>query len=777
MSNATLELSVAYRITLPDGRSSTHEVKGATIRLGRDPACEIAIDPVLCPSVSSLHASVEFADGHVAIVHRSQSNKTLLNDAVVETTNRVKPGDRLKLGYTGPVIELLSLQSAEADDPAGKTIQANERHLALFRGTLGAQRIDIGRGGVIGRGSECQFRLEHPHVSRNHAGLAVDGDLVAIADLGSSNGTFVNGERIRRPTRLTSGDRIEIGPFSLRFDGSGLVSHSRSNNIELSARGVRRVVPDRGTGNARLLLEDVTLVIRPREFVCVLGPSGSGKSTLLAILSGRHLPDGGSVLVNGENLYVKFEALTGDIAVVPQRDLLHASLEVGAALRYTAELRLPPDTSANEIDAHVSDILEIVGLSDRRDTQIRHLSGGQVKRASLANELMSRPSLLFLDEVTSGLDEETDRAIMDLFRQIADGGKTVVCITHNLANVEATCHLVVILTRQGSLAFVGTPDEARAYFDMHRLGDVYSKLEERLPQEWQSRFRAHRLYQKYVVERVSVGPLASDGPYGRPRRTASARSNGFRQSWVLIRRYAAILRGDPRALLAMAGQGLLIAVLLALVFGRLSAVANSLERAQRTVNLQLLLAVSCFWFGCNTAAKELVKERTIFHRERAMNLRIDAYLASKFTILTAVSVLQVSLLWGIVQARCGIPGSPASQWLTFVVLSIAGTAIGLLISTVARTEELATALVPMVVIPQIIMAGVIAPLSGAARGMAKSSITVYWAQQALERLLPSADRNLLQTSSADWRLPLGIVLSHCLIAAIGSLILLRAADE
>ena len=101
-----------------------------------------------------------------------------------------------------------------------------------------------------------------------------------------------------------------------------------------------------------------------------------------------------------------------------------------------------------------------------------------MKRASLANELVARPSLLFLDEVTSGLDEQTDREVMELFRQVADGGKTVVCITHSLANVEATCHLVVILTEGGRLAFIGTPDEAKAYFAIARLGDVYRKLAE-----------------------------------------------------------------------------------------------------------------------------------------------------------------------------------------------------------------------------------------------------------------------------------------------------------
>src|SRR5262249_9712358 len=221
-------------------------------------------------------------------------------------------------------------------------------------------------------------------------------------------------------------------------------------------------------------------------------------TTLLSMLSGRTAPDRGAVLVNGEDLHANFVALKQDIAVVPQRDVLHDTLGVGAALRYTAELRLPPDTGRDEIEASVSDLLEVVGLAKRRGTLIRHLSGGQVKRASLANELMARPSLLFLDEVTSGLDEQTDREMMELFRQVADSGKTVVCITHSLANVEATCHLVVTLTEGGRLAFVGTPEEAKAYFGVARLGDVYRKLAGRGPQEWQAAFRASPFFARYV---------------------------------------------------------------------------------------------------------------------------------------------------------------------------------------------------------------------------------------------------------------------------------------
>ena len=128
------------------------------------------------------------------------------------------------------------------------------------------------------------------------------------------------------------------------------------------ARKVSRVVTNRETGQPLTLLDNITLVIRPHEFVCLLGPSGSGKTTLLSALSGRTQPDDGDVLVNGQDLHAHFDALKHDIAVVPQRDILHDSLAVGDALRYTARLRLPPDLRGDEVEACIGDTLVTVSL-------------------------------------------------------------------------------------------------------------------------------------------------------------------------------------------------------------------------------------------------------------------------------------------------------------------------------------------------------------------------------------------------------------------------------
>ncbi len=764
------------RVRLRTGNAeTTSNFVGDVVRLGRNADCEIALDPLSFPTVSGVHARIEPAGPGFVLVHLSQSNKTFLNDSAVDGSVAIRAGDRVRLGLTGPTVEILAIEPTGRATPApsshGKTVQADYRQMALLRGTAQARRFEIGSGGVIGRDvRSVQFHLDHPHVSRLHASLAADRGRVFLADLGSANGTFVNGRRLVRPTELNQGDRIDIGPFSLRFDGLTLVSSSRSNNIELSARGLKRVVQDRATGQPLTLLEHINLVVQPREFVCVLGPSGSGKSTLLAILSGRNPPDAGMVFLNGADLYSNFEALKEDIAVVPQKEALHDSLAVGAALGYTAELRLPPDLSPAEVQASVSDILDVVGLTARHGTLVRHLSGGQIKRVSLANEMVARPSLLFLDEVTSGLDEQTDREVMELFRQVADGGKTVICITHSLANVEATCHLVVILTEGGRLAFIGTPDEAKGYFGISRLGDVYRKLAGRDREDWHQRFRGSPCFQRYVVDRMPSDTVDEDKapvPVQPVRRGASS----FRQARILTRRYASIWRGDILALVATLGQSLLVALLLGAVFGDLNDVIVAELRKQQSRNMLLLLAVSCFWFGCNTAAKELVKERLIFLRERDFNLRVAAYFASKLVVLALIAAIQATLLFVIVRIWCQPAGWVPQQWAVLTALAVAGTAIGLFISALARSEEVAIALLPIIVIPQLILAGVVAPLSGLVELIAKGFVTVYWAERALEGLAAEADPIFADYKGDFWG-PWLLVLTHATAGAVAAVVVL-----
>jgi ABC transport system ATP-binding/permease protein len=611
---------------------------------------------------------------------------------------------------------------------------------------------------LIGRDKgRVQIHLDDRNVSRMHAQIFAKPEGLEINDLTSTNGTFVNGQRIESAVKLTTGDRIDIGPATLICDGQVLHIRSRANNIELIGRDIRHEVTDRATRKPLELLDGINVVIRPREFVCLLGPSGSGKSTLLSALSARVPATSGSVTLNNEDLYSNFESLKQDIAVVPQKDVMHELLPVQMALQYTARLRLPADTSDQEIESTTLTMLGSVGLSERRGTSIRDLSGGQLKRASLANETISSPSLLFLDEVTSGLDEQTDREMMQLFRKVADDGKTVVCITHSVANVERNCDLIVVLTVGGKLAFIGTPAEVRDYFSIEYLGDIYEKLAEKPAKEWKDAFEQHAFYSKYIDARMPASDSEPEFAPRRKRKFDEQRKLFQHQLRLLVSRYLKIQLADRQALAVMIGQCVLVGVLLCLLFGDLGELDSSgAELARKSQSLLFLMAVSCLWFSCNNAAKEIVKERDIFEREHDVNLLSSAYYGSKLLLLGATGIIQSILLLTIVCVGTGVSGNFIAYVFELTLLSSTGTALGLLISVSAKTEDQAVTLVPLVLIPQIVLAGVIASLSGWLETFSQLTITAYW---GMRTLVPTLDEPLPeQLGAEEWSTMTGLVM-------------------
>ncbi|MBC8356579.1 MAG: ATP-binding cassette domain-containing protein [Planctomycetes bacterium] len=695
---------------------------------------------------------------------------------------------------------------------------------------LPEQRLVIGRDTV-----HADICLPDVRVSRLHATIERAGQFATVTDLKSANQTFVDGEPITKPAVVTEGSRIQIGPHTWIFRGQALYPLSRDNNVELVAKNLIRRVPDRkNRGQMKVILDDVSLVVRPREFVCILGPSGSGKTTLLKALSARMPADEGSVLLNGENLYAHFDALKQNLAVVPQRDVMHDVLPLKTALWYTAKMRLPADMSRQDIEERIDATLDTVSLVQRQFTQIRQLSGGQIKRASWANEAISNPSLIFLDEVTSGLDEQTDSEMMRLFRRMADEGKTLVCVTHSLSYVPDNCHLVAILAEGGVLAFFGPPERALEYFDISRLGDVYHVLKQRCASDWKDRFQCSAIYNEFVQRRA---PQVSDSVTSlKKRRRPRQLMTTWRQFHVLLRRYISIQWADKRAMAMIFGQCLVIAGLLVWLFGDLSKLNVDVEVEQReqqlyelqyggslstmsdedrqfleqdeeyirqrdkqrmelhveaelakrtdlSSKLLFLLCISCIWFGCNNAAKEIVKEAAIYGKERDVGLRVLSYYSSKFALLATISILQASLFYWLVNRFTHLGGDAIGQWLLLSLAATTGVAMGLAISALATSEDFAATIVPMILIPQIILAGLIAPLLNYTRELSQICIPAYWAFQGL---LTTLDREVQErlrdaeylTLSTNWTPAWGCVALAAYVAAFAcvALMALRVRD-
>jgi ABC-type multidrug transport system ATPase subunit len=355
---------------------------------------------------------------------------------------------------------------------------------------------------VIGRAPDCDVQLPHPLVSRYHALLErlPDGEL-RLRDLTSVNGVWISGMRIHEPTLVREGQRVGIGPFLFTLQDGLIRSIDNSRSLRLEAHDLTKTV-SLGRRQTKTLLDRINLVVDPGEFVSILGPSGCGKSTLMDALNGRRRASGGRVLANGEDFYLHYDNFRTSLGYVPQRDIVHTGLTVYKALFYTARLRLPYDTDRSELKARVEEVLAEMELGPHRNTLVSNLSGGQIKRVSLGAELLAQPALLYIDEATSGLDAGTEGRMMKLFRALSDQGRSILCITHNIDNVDQ-CHLIIVLAR-GKLMYYGPPAEAPQHFRVRRLGDIYDCLRDEHMPEWEAKFLGSSYYRQYVLGRLKA---------------------------------------------------------------------------------------------------------------------------------------------------------------------------------------------------------------------------------------------------------------------------------
>jgi ABC-type multidrug transport system ATPase subunit len=414
------------------------------------------------------------------------------------------------------------------------------------------------------------------------------------------------------------------------------------------------------------------------------------------------------VLYAGRDLYAGYDELAGRIGVVPQDDVLHAELTVERALAYAAELRFPADVPEEERLRRVSTVMNELGLADRRNLRIGHLSGGQRKRTSVALELLTKPSLLFLDEPTSGLDPGLERSLMELLRKLADGGRTVVVVTHSVQSLRL-CDRVLFLAPGGRTAYVGPAQLALAYFGRDDFQEVFQDLGSG-DTDWPARFRAHPLHRQ-EVEPTTEEEAEPDGA----REAPPLRGGSFvRQLGTLSRRYVRVIAGDRRALALLALQAPLLGLLMlvALPADELAQPPLGELRLLSKAGLVLLIVVmGATWLGASNAIREIVKELPVYRRERAVGLSIPAYVGSKALVLGVLTVLQAVVLVVLATARqrgptdAAVLGWPLGELVAVIAATgVAGMALGLLVSALASRVDRAMAVLPILLLVELILA-------------------------------------------------------------------------
>lgn len=716
---ATPRLRVSYSTSTTDQAEVSHEYEltQPQVTIGRADENDIVI-PI--GTVSRHHATLRLDAQGYTIVDAGSVNGLLYQGALTKE-QRLSDGDILRID--DELGNFITLHYLDPSRPAPK-------HDIDLRFTPGQATI------TIGRASDNAIVIDHPQVSAYHAILQREPDRTIVKDLDSTNGTYISGQRITAAP-ITSGDTLHIGTYRLIYHDDGL-RQTDADLIRLDAINLYKAVELKD--RTLVLINDISLSIQPKELVAVVGGSGTGKSTLLNALSGVLPAPQGTVLLNGDDYYAQFDAYRGSLGYVPQDDIINRELTVEQTLYYAARLRLPRDLSDEEIHERISSVLVDVDLIAQRHTEVSRLSGGQRKRVSIAVELLARPRLFFLDEPLTGLDPGISKRMMSLLRRLTDRGQTILLITHATSSVTV-CDKIIFLGRGGKLCFFGSPQEALEFFDVSAFADIYALLEQDAdsPATWEARFKQSALYQRTIAQpQAAVAaeqrtPAATaPSPAGRhappapqndaqPVQPASTTRKARKTSWwqqymLLTGRYFTTVRRDRVNLTIMLLSAVAIGVIIALVTAE--AVFRDAASPLTAQQVLFLLAVASVFIGTSNAAQEVAKENPIYLRERLVGLHVVPYILSKFTVLSTLSLLQSILLVLVVLPGVGLPPPGAllpgvleliiGVWLTM----ISGVAMGLLVSAWAPNTDTAISVVPILLVFQIMLAGLIFPLNG-----------------------------------------------------------------
>ncbi|MFH9074015.1 FHA domain-containing protein [Streptomyces alboflavus] len=583
-------------------------------------------------------------------------------------------------------------------------------------------QFSLGRKMTIGRALENELVVSDLQVSRHHAEFTSTPDgRFELRDLGSHNGTYVNGMPIAKSSTVLIGpnDIVGVGHSTFRVVGDRLEEFVDTGDVSFSARHLT-VTVDGG----KQILKDVSFGVPEKSLIAVIGPSGSGKSTLLKALTGYRPANEGDVLYDNRNLYKQFAELRQRIGLVPQDDILHKELTVKKALKYAAKLRFPADTSEQERAQRIDEVLRELKLDIHKEKKVTSLSGGQRKRVSVALELLTKPSLIFLDEPTSGLDPGMDRDVMQLLRGLADDGRTVLVVTHSVAEL-AICDKLLVMAPGGSVAYFGPPEEALNFFGYSTWADVFSAFENYRDYDWAGRWKGSQHYQMYAADIDAVAAQSVHMP--PPQAIAPPKPQGWgSQLLTLIRRYVSVIASD-RGFLALM-------VILPAVLGAVSLLIDPDKGLLPVVNprtgkiipngtattVLLILAVGACFAGAANSVRELIKERVIYERERATGLSRSAYLMSKVIVLGAITVLQGGLVGVIGFSTREIPkeglvlGSQVLLELSLPIMALGFTSMmfGLIISALVKTAEKTMPLLVMFAIIQVVFTGCLFILHG-----------------------------------------------------------------
>lgn len=534
---------------------------------------------------------------------------------------------------------------------------------------------------------------------------------------------------------LTPGSSLrstKIQPIYYSDIVSAFLSDKTGKRITFQAREIEFAFK-----GGKLGLRGVNIMEESGKLIGIMGGSGAGKSTLLNVLNGNEKPTKGAVLINGIDIHGQKDRIEGVIGHVSQDDLLIEELTVFQNLFYNAKLCFGnlPDA---EITKLVLEVLTDLGLYETRDLKVgspldKKISGGQRKRLNIALELIREPSVLFVDEPTSGLSSRDSENIMDLLKELALKGKLIFVVIHQpSSDIFKMFDKLIILDVGGFPIYNGNPVDAVIYFkqmvnhvnanesECVTCGNVnpeliFNIIEGKVVDEYGNLTRTRKVspaeWNSFYLENIAGKAEPLEPSNDNPESTFNIPGR-IKQFLVFgTRDIKSKLTNTQYMVINFLEAPLLAFILSYLVRFYNTDVSNKVGyifRENENIPAYLFMSVVVALFlGLTVSAEEIIRDRKILKREKFLNLSRSSYLLSKIAIMFALSAIQMATFVAVGNSVLGVKGMWVDYWLVLFTTSCFANMLGLNISASFNSAVTIYILIPFLIIPQLLLSGVI----------------------------------------------------------------------
>ena len=487
--------------------------------------------------------------------------------------------------------------------------------------------------------------------------------------------------------------------------------------------------------NGKLGLRNVNLAEESGNLIALMGGSGAGKSTLLHVLNGSEKPSDGKVLINGIDIHQAPDKIEGVIGFVPQDDLLIEDLTVYQNLYFAAKLCFSKKNE-EEIDFLVMKVLEDLGLAEAKDLKVgsplrKTISGGQRKRLNIGLELLREPAVLFCDEPTSGLSSRDSENIIDLLKELSLKGKLVFAVIHQpSSDIFKMFDKLLILDSGGYQIYYGNPVDAIVYFkksisminsdegECHECGNVnpeqiFNIIETKVINEYGHFTNERKISadQWNSIFKKNYRPFSVATSKDVPHSTLNIPSKLKQAHLFSMRDIQAKLHNRQYMIINLLEAPVLAFILAFIVkYHNIDDKLNTGYILSKNLNMPAYLFMSvivALFMGLTVSAEEIIRDRKILKREAFLHLSRMSYVLSKISILFMLSAIQTFLFVVVGSNILEINGLFLEHWFILFTTSCFANLLGLNISSAFNSAVTIYILIPLLLIPQLILSGVV----------------------------------------------------------------------